>query len=229
MELPTYRLPTFRNVVYHMWDKTQHYLKKIGTIILIGVVIVWALEYFPRETESTNDFKERIELVQQNTNLDNLAKETQIAEIEYEIESDRLIHSYIGRIGVFIEPVMRPLGFDWKMTIALVAGLPAKEIIVSTMGVLYQSPGDESTVNLQKKLQDEKHETGKRIGQKVFTTPSALAFLIFILIYFPCIGVVASIKNESGSWKWAAFSILYTTALAWIAAFVVFNIGSLFL
>ena len=227
MELPTYRLPTFRNVVYHMWDKTQHYLKKIGTIILLGVVIVWALEYFPRETESSKDFEQKIEVVQQNQNLNEVEKDSQIKTLEYAQESDRLIHSYIGRIGVFVEPIMRPLGFDWKMTIALVAGLPAKEIVVSTMGVLYQSPDDETTVNLQKKLQGEKFESGKKIGQKVFTTPSALAFLIFILIYFPCIGVVATIKNESGSWKWAAFAVFYTTGLAWVAAFIVYNIGNL--
>jgi ferrous iron transport protein B len=227
MELPTYRLPTFRNVVYHMWDKTQHYLQKIGTIILLGVIIVWALEYFPRETESTSDFEQKIEQISQNTDLGKIQKEEQITAIKYEIESDRLINSYIGRIGVFIEPVMRPLGFDWKMSIALIAGLPAKEIVVSTMGVLYQSQNDDTTINLQKILQDEKHASGKRIGQKVFTTPAALAFLFFILIYFPCIGVVAAIKNESGSWKWAAFSVFYTTSLAWVVAFIVFNIANL--
>jgi ferrous iron transport protein B len=227
MELPTYRLPTFRNVVYHMWDKTQHYLQKIGTIILLGVIIVWALEYFPRETESTSDFEQKIEQISQNTDLGKIQKEEQITAIKYEIESDRLINSYIGRIGVFIEPVMRPLGFDWKMSIALIAGLPAKEIVVSTMGVLYQSQNDDTTINLQNILQDEKHASGKRIGQKVFTTPAALAFLFFILIYFPCIGVVAAIKNESGSWKWAAFSVFYTTSLAWVVAFIVFNIANL--
>jgi ferrous iron transport protein B len=137
------------------------------------------------------------------------------------------MNSYIGRIGKVIEPVMRPLGFDWKMSIALIAGLPAKEIVISTMGVLYQASDDETTVNLQGKLQDEVHLKGKRKGQMVFTSPTALAFLIFILIYFPCIGVVAAIKNESGSWKWAAFSVLYTTGLAWIAAFITFTIGNL--
>lgn len=227
MELPTYRLPTFRNVLYHMWDKTQHYLKKIGTIILIGVVIVWALEYFPRRTAQTDNFESKIEIVQQNTDLNSVEKEHQIAQLDHQIEADRLINSYIGRIGIFIEPVMRPLGFDWKMSIALIAGLPAKEIVVSTMGVLYQSTDEDSTVNLQGKLQDEKYQSGKYKGQQVFSTPAALAFLFFILIYFPCIGVVAAIKNESGSWYWAAFSILYTTSLAWIVAFVVYSIATI--
>ncbi|HYQ57767.1 MAG TPA: ferrous iron transport protein B [Draconibacterium sp.] len=228
MELPTYRLPTFRNVVYHMWDKTQHYLKKIGTIILLGVIIVWALEYFPRNTEKTSEFEQQVTQIEASSELSEDQKMAQLMEVSHAKETDRLINSYIGRLGKFIEPVMRPLGFDWKMSIAIVAGLPAKEIVVSTMGVLYQSQDGEDTINLQRKLQNEVHQTGKRKGQSVFTTPAALAFLIFILIYFPCIGVVATIKNESGSWKWAVFSIVYTTLLAWVAAFMCFNIGQLF-
>ena len=228
MELPTYRLPTFRNVVYHMWDKTQHYLKKIGTIILLGVIIIWALEYFPRKTKNTAGFEQQIEQII-NSEIPETQKEERIAEVNHAMEGDRLINSYIGRTGKFIQPIMSPLGFDWKMSIAIVAGLPAKEIVVSTMGVLYQTQDGETTINLQQKLQNEVHQIGKHKGQAVFTTPAALAFIIFILLYFPCIGVVATIKNESGSWKWAAFSVFYTTALAWIAAFVTYNIGMLFI
>ena len=189
MELPTYRMPTLRNVIYHMWDKTQHYLRKIGTIILLGVIIIWALEYFPRESKNTALFAEKISHIEQNNQLSESSKEKQILLVEQEQETDRLINSYLGRVGKVIEPVMSPLGFDWKMSISLLAGLPAKEIVVSTMGVLYQTSGDETTVSLQKKLQDEVHMTGKHKGEKTFTDPVALAFLIFILIYFPCIGV----------------------------------------
>ena len=228
MELPTYRLPTVRNVVYHMWDKTQHYLKKIGTIILVGVIIIWALEYFPRESENTESFRKEMIAVEQNTLISAEEKENLLNQLDIQMESDRLINSYLGRIGKSIEPVMRPLGFDWKMSIALVAGLPAKEIVISTMGVLYQSDDkDDNTVNLQQKLKNEKFETGKNKGEAVFTTPTALAFLVFILIYFPCIGVVVAIKNESESWKWAIFAILYTTSLAWVAAFAVRLISGL--
>lgn len=227
MELPTYRLPTLRNILYHMWDKTQHYLKKIATIILVGVIIIWALGYFPRETTKSKQFINRIEEVNQNSFLGKAEKEGKITELNQQLESDQLTNSYLGRFGKFIEPVMRPLGFDWKMSISLIVGLPAKEIVVSTMAVLYQSSADKKSINLQQKLQNEYHLTGKWKGQKVFTTPSALAFLIFVLIYFPCIGVIATIKNESGSWKWAAFTVFYTTSLAWIAAFLVFNIGNL--
>jgi len=112
------------------------------------------------------------------------------------------------------------------MSISLLAGLPAKEIIISTMGVLYQTDTD-NTINLQKKLQGETFQSGDKTGQKVFTTPSALAFLIFVLIYFPCIGVIATIKNESGHWGWAFFTVFYTTALAWVSAFLVYNVGTM--
>lgn len=227
MELPSYRIPTLRNVIYHMWDKTQHYLRKIGTIILTGVIIVWALEYFPRETKNTASIKEQIAIVENNSALSSSEKENQIHTLQFNMESDRLTNSYLGRFGKVIEPVMKPLGFDWKMSIALLAGLPAKEIIISTMGVIYQTDSSESTTNLQQKLKNERFISGEKQGQVVFTTPTALAFLVFILIYFPCIGVVSAIKNESGSWKWAAFAVFYTTSLAWIAAFLVQTIGSI--
>ena len=227
MELPTYRMPTMRNILYHMWDKTQHYLRKIGTIILVGVILVWALEYFPRETENTEALKKKIHFAEHNISLSHKEKETSVMNLKNEMESDRLSQSYLGRFGKTIEPVMRPLGFDWKMSIALLAGLPAKEIVISTMGVLYQSNTDESTVNLQQKLRNETFISGDKAGQKVFTPATALAFLVFVLIYFPCIGVVSAIKNESGSWKWAFFAVVYTTTLAWLTAFIVQSIGSI--
>lgn len=228
MELPSYRMPTWRNIIYHMWDKTQHYIKKIGSIILIGVIIIWSLGYFPRETKKTAQFVDEIETIRQNREIGEEIKQQKIADLEQQLESEQLYGSYLGKTGHFIEPAMRPLGFDWKMSISLLAGLPAKEIIVSTMGVLYQTSNSETTVNLQTTLQNEVYTSGKMKGQKVFTIPSALAFLIFILIYFPCVAVIATIKNESGSWKWAAFVVFYTTSLAWIAAFIVYTIGNLF-
>lgn len=227
MELPTYRLPTFRNIVYHMWDKTQHYLKKIGTVVLIGVIIIWALGYFPRDTENSKQFLTEIETINNDKNIGDVEKNDRVAKIKTQIESERLVNSYLGRLGKGIQPIMQPLGFDWKMSISLLAGLPAKEIIVSTMGVLYQSNDSESTVNLQQKLKNERHLFGKLKGQKVFITPSILSFLIFILLYFPCLGVVAAIKSESGSWKWAAFTVVYTTSIAWVMAFIVYNVSSL--
>jgi len=214
LELPPYRMPTLKNIAVHMWDKANQYLKKIGGTILIGVIIIWALGYFPRE----NTEKQSSQI-----------QESGIANVHQEQNVNQMQNSYLGRIGRFIEPVMKPLGFDWKMSVSLLAGLPAKEIVVSTMGVLYQNNEKSQAASLQQKLQAEKYTSGKRAGQLVFTTPAALAFLFFVLIYFPCLGVLATIRHESGKVKWAVFEMVYTTLLAWIVALLIFQLGSLIL
>lgn len=227
LELPPYRVPTFRNVVVHMWDKTKQYLRKIGGVILIGVIIIWALGYFPRESKETKVISTQIAQLDQNIHPDS---RSQLHQLQLEKESVRLQNSYLGRIGQFIEPALRPLGFDWKMSVSLLAGLPAKEVVVSTMGVLYQvddsGTQDES---LPQKLKNEQYLSGPKKGQTVITLPVALAFLIFILIYFPCIGVIATIKNESGKVYWALFTMIYTTGLAWILAFITLHVSQIFL
>jgi ferrous iron transport protein B len=146
-----------------------------------------------------------------------------------ESDQNQLEQSYIGRIGHFIEPVMSPLGFDWKMSVSLIAGAAAKEIVVSTMGVLYESENEIEDSDLVHKLREQTYESGSREGKKVFTPLSAFSFMIFVLIYFPCVAVIAAIKKESGHWKWALFVAGYTTGLAWLAAFAIYQIGSLFI
>lgn len=123
-------------------------------------------------------------------------------------------HSYIGQIGKAIEPAIEPLGFDWKLGIGLISGVGAKELVVSTLGVLYTNEEDVENVNLSERIP--------------ITPPVALAYMLFVLIYFPCIATFAAIKQESGSWKWAIFTAAYTTGLAWLVAFVVYRIGSFF-
>jgi ferrous iron transport protein B len=199
MELPPYRMPTFRVIIQHMWDKGEQYLKKMGGVILIAVILIWALEYFPRGNNPGN--------------IDSMMGD-----------------SYIEKIGKFVEPVMRPLGFDWKMSVSLITGTVAKEVVVSTMGVLYGSghyPGTGVKKNLSTILQQEKYKEGPRKGEKVFTRLASFSFLLFILIYMPCVAVVATVKRESGSWKWAVFLTLYTTTIAWVLSFTVYQIGLL--
>ncbi len=148
--------------------------------------------------------------------------------LKRELAMKKQENSVIGRIGHFIEPVIRPLGFDWKMGVSLIAGGAAKEVVVSTMGVLYPpSSGKSGKEGLGQRLREQVYTSGPHKGQKVFTPLAALAFLLFILIYFPCIAVIAAIKNETGQWKWSLFLAVYTTTLAWIVAFVVFQGGSL--
>lgn len=243
MELPPYRIPTLKSTIRHMWSKASQYLKKMGGVILVAVVIIWALEYYPKTTEYSQNYNQQIELL--NADIDNLTthnlaiakadsligvKQIQINLIESEKISERQANSYLGRIGKFIEPAIQPLGFDWKMGVSLVAGVAAKEIVVSTLGVLVQAGQDvdETNQTLITKLRSEVYTYGPRKGQKVYNPLSAFSFLLFILIYFPCVAVIAAIKKESGHWKWGAFTIFYTTALAWIVSFVFYQVGSLF-
>lgn len=241
MELPPYRIPTIRNTVKHMWFKAKQYLQKMGGIILFASIIIWAAGYFPRDISFSKNFDEQIIKAQENyqsliisdstinkdSTLNLMQKEIQALQLAQ--ESERQEGSYIGQIGKFIEPAIAPLGFDWKMGVALVAGAAAKEIVVSTIGVLYQADSDNESEVLTMRLRNATYDDGPKKGQPIFTSLSALSFLIFVLIYFPCIAVVAAVKRESGSWKWAGFLVVYSTALAWILSFLIFQIGSLIL
>lgn len=219
MELPPYRMPTLKAILRHTWFKGAQYLKKMGTIILLASIIIWALGYFPRNNARNNYYQGMI------SQADN---DGQVKLFKTAMRQEQQEQSFIGRIGRLIEPMIRPLGFDWRMGVSLVAGSAAKEVVVSTMGVLYQNGDEEGVTGLIGKLQTQVHSTGPLEGRPVYTPLVAFAFMIFILIYFPCIAVIAAIRKESGRWKWPAFLAVYTTALAWIAAFLVYQVGSFF-
>lgn len=199
MELPPYRMPTMKATLRHMWGKTEQYLRKMGGIILVASIIVWFLSYFPRnEAEDLRPLTvEETAMQQQN--------------------------SYLGKLGQWIAPAVEPLGFNWKVSIALISGTAAKELIVSTIGVLYSESETEGNANLSQKLTAPNPLT----GEPDFTPLIAISFMIFVLLYFPCLASIAAIKQESGSWKWAAFSVIYNTGVAWVCAFLVYQIGSL--
>ncbi len=227
MELPPYRIPTIRNTSIHMWHKAVQYLQKMGSVILIASILIWALGYFPKNITYSTNYEQKIKEISSNNLLTENAKTTQIEELELAKEAEKQEKSYIGQIGHFIEPVISPLGFDWKIGVSIITGLAAKEIVVSTMGVLYQANSDENSKGLQTKLQQQIHQNGNLKGQKVFNPLVAYAFMLFVLIYFPCVAVIAAIKKESDI-KWAVFTMVYTTALAWLVAFSTYQIGSLF-
>ena len=193
MELPPYRFPTAKATLRHTWEKGKQYLKKMGGIILVASIIVWALGYFPH-----------------NDTLSDMEQQEQ---------------SYIGSIGKAVEPAFRPQGFPWKLDVSLIAGVGAKEIVASTIGVLYS--GDDSVA------EEGGSERYSALRQKMETdgvTPLvAFAYLLFVLIYFPCIATIAAIKGETGSWRWAIFAAVYTTAIAWMLSAAVYQIGSIFL
>jgi len=229
MELPPYRIPTLKNTSLHMWHKGQQYLKKMGNVILLASILIWALGYFPRDVQGGSKYDAQIAAVQANTQLTQAAKDKQVNLLEIDKESERQEKSYIGQLGHAIEPVIRPLGYDWKMGVSIITGLAAKEIVVSSMGILYQADkeADENSRTLKDELVKQTHNSGVLQGQKVFTPLVSFGFMLFILIYFPCVAVIAAIRKES-SWGWAVFTMVYTTVIAWVVAFAVYQIGSLF-
>jgi len=221
MELPPYRLPTWKAMNRHIWDRSSQYLKKMGGIILIASIIVWFLEYYPQNTELNQYYENQIATITNNSQLTPEESNDLISNLNKQHKEEQKENSYIGKIGQTIEPVIQPLGFDWKMGASLVSGMAAKEIIVSTLGILYTG-NDEDNVSLKENLQNAHYPD----GSKVYTTWATLSFLLFVLIYFPCAATIAAIKNEAGSWKWALFSVTYTTVLAWLVAFAVYQIGT---
>jgi len=219
MELPPYRMPTLLTTSRHMWSKASQYLKKMGGVILIASVIIWALGYFPRpDSEPVSQ-----EAAQPENMLANNDSSAMMAEDVNVSSGQQIKESYIGQLGHFVEPVIEPLGFDWRMGVALISGVAAKEIVVSTLGVLYQSEDDSKSLveNLKEATYDEQP------GKKVYTPLTSIAFMLFILIYFPCLATIVAIKSESGSWKWAILAAGYTTVLAWLVAFIVYQGGNL--
>jgi ferrous iron transport protein B len=187
MELPPYRVPTFKATISHMWQRCAQYLRNIAGMILVASILVWALGYFPRQKEGESSVE------------------------HYE-------QSYIGKVGRFCEPAFEPLGLDWKSSVSLLSGIAAKELMVSTFGVLYSSDSEEDSAQLKENL--------AKSGD--FTQPSVLALLVFTLLYMPCVGTITAIGRESG-WKWAVGSALYSTTVAWLLAFVVYRLALLFI
>jgi ferrous iron transport protein B len=241
MELPPYKIPSIKALTNYMIDRAIDFLKKIGGIILIASVIIWGLGYFPRNISYSLDYDKATatieakyaELAKQwpvkNTLLQT-EKEKEFNALMAEKGREQQEKSYIGQIGKIIEPVLRPAGFDWKMSTTILTAIPGKEIVTSSLGILYEADlhNKNNKTNLIEKLRSQIYTSGPKTGQKVFTPLVALSFMLFILIYFPCVGVIVTIYKETASWKWAAFSVLYSTGLAWLVSVGVYQVGSLF-
>ena len=193
MELSPYRVPTAKATIRHMWSKCAQYLKKMGGLILIASIVVWLLSYYPRPKS------------------------------DIEVESPRYEQSYMGTIGQWCQPIFEPMEMEWQATVALLSGIPAKEIVVSTMNVLYAHPNEEEAES------DDVLSKGasNRIANSM-SIPTAVAFLIFSLLYLPCIATIMAIGSEL-NWKWAVGSALYNTAIAWLLAWVAYHITQLLL
>jgi len=239
MELPPYRRPTAKALLKHTWFKGEQYLKKMGTIILVASMIIWFLGSFPRNYDIRNQFEQkRIQVVLDYEAAVRMApddranlladRDSKLDLVDFEQGKSLQERSFIGYLGKFVEPAIRPLGFDWRMGVSLLAGASAKEVVISTLGVLYQAdPESREGPVLKEKLRHHTYDYGEKAGQPTFTPLVALSFMVFVLIYFPCIAVIAAVKKESGQWKWAAFLAIYSTTLAWIASWLVYQAGNL--
>lgn len=224
MELPPYRVPTYKSVLIHMWEKSRQYLVKMGTVILFASILIWVLGYFPRR-QVMQQAATQIAAIEASSLSDNEKKE-QINRAEETARQAQQKTSILGRIGCAIEPLIKPLGFNWKMGIALVSGLPAKEVVVSTLGVIYTGHADDddkATQQLGERLRQDKDSE----GHPSFTPLIAYTFMAFVLIYFPCIAVIAAVRREAGGWKWGLLVITYTCTLAWCVAFIIYQLGTL--
>ena len=221
MELPPYRMPTFKATMRNMWGKAEQYLKKMGGLILVASIIIWALSYFPHYTAEDVPETFRAEMISEIPEGIPAASDPEALDRQITAEYQQS-HSIIGYIGRTIEPVVRPMEFGWKTCVSLIAGAAAKEVVVSTLGVLYV--GDDDAAVLSQRLKTESPLTGK----SPFTPASALAFMVFVLLYFPCIATLTAAQRETGSWKYTLFSMVYNTGLAWLFAFLTYQIASLF-
>lgn len=213
MELPPYRIPTAKAVFRHTWEKCKEYLSKIGGVILVCSIAIWFLSYFPNHDK-------------------------------YSTAEEQQENSFLGYLGKAVEPALAPLGFDWKMDIGILSGIGAKELIVSTLGIMYSEDDAAGSATVQANIQEAGSEGTQEAGsadepentshlqkalQKHTTPAGALAYLVFILLYLPCIATFFAIRHEAGSWKWAFLSAAMTLALAWLFSFATFRLFSLIL
>ncbi|MDE6235085.1 MAG: ferrous iron transport protein B [Muribaculaceae bacterium] len=221
MELPPYRMPTGKAIMRGMWSKAHQYINKMGGVILIASIIIWALSYFPRyemdqvpesfRSETLADMPAEVKADNSQEKIDELI-----------LNSYQQENSILGHIGKFVEPIVRPMDYGWKTTVSLFAGAAAKEIVVSTLGVLYVGEDDADLIS-------ERLVTPSKVtGQPPFTPAKALSFMVFVLLYFPCIATLTAIARETEDWRYALFSALYNTGLAWVLAFIVYRVALLF-
>jgi len=217
MELPPYRIPTVKGLFIHMWERGVVYLKKAGTVIFVGCVLIWFLSNFPWQPRYSKNYNALIEQAQENEGL--------VSKLENEKAFEKMEKSYAGRLGRIISPVFRPLGFDdWKTSVGLIGGFIAKEVVVGTLGTLHSvGEADEESKTLRQALQNQKRSD----GSGMYNPLVAYSFMVFVLLYMPCVAVIAVIKRETNSWRWPIFTVVYTTAVAWMVAFVIYQCGIL--
>jgi ferrous iron transport protein B len=220
LALPDYRMPDLRSVVVKLFDRAKIFLRRAGTIIFMVAVVVWALAYFPRAESVSAQQAVDIELA--NEAFDGQALVDRLAEIDNEAAAAQLEQSWLGRAGRWVEPVFRPLGWDWQVSAAVIAGFPAREVVVAVLGTIYAVGGEADEMTLSERLQAATWPDGRA----VFSLPMVLGLLVFYAWCLQCAATLAVIRRETNSWGWAAFSWTYMTTLAYLAALLIYQVGS---
>lgn len=230
LELPPYKMPVFKVILRHMWDRSKLFLRRAGTVILGINILLWFLATYPRSSDSNAAFEaKRAELnhqVEQSKNATNevAALEAQLAELATQESSEQLRHSFAGRMGHLIEPLIAPLGFDWRMGIGIVTSFAAREVFVSTMATVYSVEQTEDENSSMKSLVETLQQQ-ERDGKPVYTTLTGITLMVFYVFALQCVSTVAIVRRETNSWKWPLFQWLYMGALAWGLAFATRHIG----
>jgi ferrous iron transport protein B len=219
MELPPYKRPLVRIVLRHMWDRSKLFLRRAGTVILGISILLWFLATYPHNRDMTRQFAaQKAALAPGDTN--------QLETLDKAEQGEQLRYSFAGRMGRAIEPMIAPLGFDWKIGIGIISSFAAREVFVGTMSTVYnlgKGEAEEKTADLEKILPEQKRAD----GTKVFTPLTAVALMVFYVFAMQCVSTVAIVRRETNSWKWPIFQWVYMGALAWVLAFITYQGGRL--
>ena len=218
--LPAFRRPNLQTVMFQLLGRVKVFLRRAGTIIFAVAVVVWALAYFPRSDVVGADLATRQAALE--ATLEGEALQDATAELENRAAALQLEQSYLGRMGKFVEPVFRPLGWDWKVSAAVIAGFPAREVVVAVLGTIY-AVGDEAEADsLVERLRSAQWPDGRT----VFTVPMVIGLLIFYACCLQCAATLAVIRRETNSWRWPIFAWTYMTTVGYLGALLAFQLGS---
>ncbi|MGL2430334.1 ferrous iron transport protein B [Helicobacter pylori] len=211
MEMPKYRFPSWRMVYFSIYTKSLSYLKKAGTYILVGAILIWFMSQYPKNDAAMKAYKQESLLVNKDATLSSEAKEEKLKELKTELDKKNLKNSVVGRGGAYLEKVFSPMDFDWRLSVSLVTGFMAKEVVVSTLGVLF-SLGD----------QNEKSDAFREILRKEVSVPSGIAFIVFVMFYIPCFAATITFGREAGGIKFVAYLFIFTTVVAYAFSLIAF-------
>ncbi|MGL2388748.1 ferrous iron transport protein B [Helicobacter pylori] len=211
MEMPKYRLPSSRMIYFSIYTKSLSYLKKAGTYILVGAILIWFMSQYPKNDAAMKAYKQESLLVNKNTTLSSEAKEEKLKELKTELDKKNLKNSIVGRGGAYLEKVFSPMDFDWRLSVSLVTGFMAKEVVVSTLGVLFSLED-----------QNEKSDAFRGILRKEVSVPSGIAFIVFVMFYIPCFAATITFGREAGGIKFVAYLFIFTTVVAYAFSLIAF-------